>query len=108
MEDFPKVKKSLENLPKVDRLRERTLQLIAGAFMTAGIFLGPVVQPTEVKSEVMPEISQSRSGKVITLAPSPLQYSQNKGNSKTFGHYSHQSHSSHSSHHSHHSHYSSR
>lgn len=102
MEDFPKVQKSLENLPKVDRLRERTLQLIAGAFMATGILLGPWGQPTEVKAEVMPGISQSRTGKVITLSPSVLN-SQNEGNSKIFGHYSHRSHSSHSSHHSHYS-----
>ena len=100
MAKYPKVDKGLLQISQDDSLRDTTIQLVAGALLSAGLLLSGTPS-AEAKAITTPTVSApSSQGSAIVLAPSSGMTKQ--GSTLLAGH------SSHSSHASHHSHYSSR
>lgn len=100
MANYPKIEKGLSRLSQSDSLHSTTVQLIAGALISAGLILGGTPS-AEAKPIVTPTLSvPSSQGNAIVLAPSSRL--NRNGSTLLAGH------GSHSSHASHHSHYSSR
>ncbi len=101
MAQYPKIDKGLSRLSQDDSLQGTTIQLIAGALLSAGVLFGGTT-PAEAKLIAAPTLSApSNQGNAIVLAPG-------SGMTRTGGalladHYSHSSHASHASHHSHYS-----
>jgi hypothetical protein len=105
MAQYPKVEKTLSRLSQDDSLLNTTIQLVTGAFLSAGLLIvgsnSAEAKPVEVSVISAP----SNQGSAIVLTPGNGTKS---GSAFLAGHYSHSSHASHASHASHHSHYSSR
>lgn len=101
MAQYPKIDKGLSHLSQDDSLHGTTIQLIAGALLSAGLLLGGTPS-AEAKSIAAPTFSApSSQGNAIVLAPSSGMTKQ--GSTLLAGHYSHSSHASHASHQSHYS-----
>ena len=98
---YPKIEKGLPRLSQDDSLRGTTIQLIAGALLSAGLLLSGTPS-AEAKSIAAPTLSApSSQGNAIILAPSSGMTKQ--GSTLLAGHFSHSSHASHTSHQSHYS-----
>ena len=101
MSKYPKIEKGLSHLSQDDSLRGTTIQLIAGALLSAGLLLS-ATPSAEAKSIAAPTLSApSSQGSAIVLAPSSGMTK--PGSTLLAGHHSHSSHASHASHHSHYS-----
>lgn len=96
---LPKVKKKLTGLVNCKSIKK----VVAGAVLTAGIFIGGATLPAHSEAAA-PSLNMQPSSQIGALVLTPP--SNDVG--RLAWHTSHASHSSHSSHTSHYSHYSSR
>ena len=105
MSDYPTVKKEFGDLSKLDRLKDATTTLIAGAVVSVGLAVGVVVGTTDASAQASQIMSsqEREQGQVILLHQS-IATDSDAANISPF----HRSHYSHMSHRSHYSHYSSR
>jgi len=100
METFPKVEKTGLRLSKLERLRSKTIKVIAGAVAAAGLIAAVVTNAAEARIAPEAQVASTAGGSVIVLTPAAFEAGDVVAQ--------HRSHSSHSSHSSHRSHYSSR
>ena len=101
MAQYPKIDKGLSHLSQDDSLQSTTIQLIAGALLSAGLLFSG--NPSaEAKVITTPTLNApSSQGSAIVLSPGSGVTK--RGGSMLAQHYSHSSHASHASHHSHYS-----